>query len=297
MADDSISAVQRVTENPDLLVHICTFADLRSIGAITKTCHVWREPALRPECPHWSTCDQANFLSLGPSQLLSLGSPTRWNADSVSRLLAAKPQLVSLDLTRVRVLSAADLHHLASQLQRCSALQTFRLSHCVTGTSVGDAAVLDSLLSAIESLPLLRVLDVGRILSDDILLQRRRNIERKQRAQSQSSLLRAVLDALPSFGAPSPRAHEQGVAHGPGDAPSVAHQTFVRTLPALEVLSVGLNLFTPIGRRDGRLYVLEQLAKSPSLRRIGCQVAAALCVPIDLHCRLCGAAIYRNLTE
>ena len=184
--------------------------------------------------------------------------PKGWSCESIAELSAVKPFEV-LDLTGVIVSSPQAAAALAAALP--STLHTL----CIAGRPQDCAhpdAMLHALLSRVETLPRLRALDLRGIFTE--------------RSLAGVRLLAA--------------------AHARADKVGEA-LTLVRSMPALERLSIGFHCYTALGHREGEEYLRAQAALSPRLRNIGCLVPTSRLCPIDVRCRQCGTVLYRRLRD
>ena len=255
-------------EDPDLLFLVFTFLPAASHTqfSVLLTNHTWRAAALRPDLLHWSRCDHALFMALAP-----LVGPSRFQGTS-----AARNKCQSL-ATHWCCESVEKLFHAKPQLQALD------LSHCFVSNAGSVArlalrlpptlhtlslhhgcnqpdAMLRQLLRGLPALPRLRCLDLRGIL-DERTLAGLRLLDRTQGGHAATSL--------------------------------------PVSLPALETLSVGFQLHSVLGAREGVQFLTAQAALAPKLRHVGCRVAAEAAWggmgPVDVVCRCCGGALYERL--
>lgn len=167
--------------------------------------------------------------------------------------------LVAAAKPRLRSLDLTDLHvSSAEAVVQMSACLPATLESLAVGSRINQPdAMLQHLLDGLEALPRLRQVDLTGVLNARTLAGMRL-LTRDERS-----------GATPS-----------GLA---------------RTLPALERLSVGFSTFSHLGRSMGIDYLMAQAACAPRLRYIGCCFNVDLLQPIDIYCRVCAGALYRNL--
>ena len=277
----------RLFSNPDLLFLITAFAELPAIASLTKVSKDWRAAALRADLPHWKCCSVEAF------NLLSDRQEPPWDTDTIGSLLLTKPRVEHLDLTGATTSSIVAVRAMAKALPPTLHTLTLRSRTSITHPD----AMLDALLARGVELPQLRSLDLQAVLSERSLMGLRLQLQlRRRRESAVPNRGPAAADVHAAVAAP-PHAATGATDGTAADADAGMRLSFARALPALEVLSVGFHLFTAVGHHEGVDYLHEQQRLAPSLRRIGCLVDSTRCGPLDVHCRLCGTAFYKNLTE
>jgi hypothetical protein len=228
---DAVTSRSWCIENPDLVFLIVAHAEFQSLATIARICKSWRAAALRTDLPHWSECDESRFLALQRSNL------RRYSSEALIRVLRSKPRISALDLTN---LSASD----GSSLLRMSAMLPATLHTLAVRPPEGRIehpdAFLDALLARIEELPLLRSLDLTGILTERSLA----GLRLQQRRRAKTAAMR-----------------EDDLTQG---SPNVARLSFARALPRLEVLALGFDCFSAIGRREGLEYALPPPNSPPA---------------------------------
>ena len=285
-------------DNTDVLFLIASLATLDDLASIVLISKDWRATALRADLPHWRQCERRTFCALRTP-----AASAAWDCRSLSRLLVAKPLVASLDLTGVQALGTADVRTMAGLLPPALRMLTLRSSRERPAAELlHPDAMLDALLGRVESLPHLQCLDLQGVLTERslaglrLLQQQRREELSGPSAGRAAQQRRRPLSWLLGGGDGVSGAAAAAVANEDATA-SDARRGFARALPALEVLSVGFHTFTALGHREGREYLLQQLALAPRVQRVGCLIDSSLCVPLDIKCRLCGSTLYRRLSS
>ena len=186
-----------MTSDEDLLFHILGFlpSEVGHLRSALRTCRTWRRAALRPDLPAWYHCDLRAFDALsgdGPalsgvrsavarlfnhlyiygatsSQVAShAAASSRWNCDTISRLLSTKTKLRTLNLSSCIVPSAIA----ARQMAACLPTTLCELTNSDGLDAVGQNALLTELLPKLGRLPQLSRLDLRGLLTVQTMCER-----------------------------------------------------------------------------------------------------------------------------
>ena len=244
-----------------------------SLKAALQVSTTWRAVGLRPDLCHWHECSHAKFVAFD-----GLARPAlEGRAESIASLVES-----------LRISALARPLHLnwtCEAVARLAVAKPRLVALDLTGCFVSDASAAAQMSACLP--PTLECLIVSRAVNqpDAMLHQLLRGLEALPRLRELD--LRGIFNERTLAGV---RLLARGGNSGVNSAVDMA-----RTLPALEVLAIGFNAHTPLGRREGSQYLAAQASRSPRLRCIGCSVEAASLKPIDVYCRECGGLIYADL--
>jgi hypothetical protein len=264
------SARDTVLADTDLLFLIASHAcEAPAVHAMVAVSHAWRAAALRDDLTFWLCCDRHVFAALEPPSVSAAisarfeglnvvgglaaragrwweGAAERWNTGSVTRLLGAKQRVTSLDISGLRIPSAAAAANLVASLP--SSLSSLALCSAISQPDAMLAALLSS--ARLPQLPNLTSLDMRAVCTERTLAALR--------------LLRISTSRQPSGGG----------GGGGGGGMGMASVPLTPHLAQLRTLCVGFHTFTALGVREGEAFLSAQEAAAPSLQVIGCNVAA-----------------------
>ena len=256
----------------DTLTVVFSFLEHAALGAARLVAHDWRRAALCPTLPAWRELTQQTFVALGSER----GSRRGWDFAALELALRAKPCIETIDLSFCRVRWNSATSGALGALP--ASLQTLTLSHgCAEPRDV-----LTSLLPMLPSLPSLRRLDLRGVLT----MASARGLD--------------VAARIDGWRPPAPPRDPEISTEREGRLGTKEEEMTHRSLPALEYLSVGFSLHS--GRRAANTHggsaaclLREIMGRAPRLRAVGCHVPASLLQPVNVHCRVCGAALYTDL--